>query len=417
MSDSYPIGRFVTVLATVLLAMSAPNVQAQEATGAWPEWLQEAMAKESRKLRSKKVSVGDGFLNSRLAGKPLGDPQAIDGGWYLSSNIGTASPLECWVFSTTVDPATMAANIANVSIQASEQANGPLGNRSIHFVDAGTYDNAPYLALEWFYTVGEAPKALAGLAKVRVATVDGTTLACAHNFLGYRESFAKAFEEFVREADLPGSEPSHHYEEVIVQKIGDQPIGVSHSTFTRDEEGDTAILIVESLLIPVDGSTLSTSDTWHSSFSRADGTLINQVTAKSENGALTMRLSLDPLDNGDWLVSGIFQGKEINEEISGAAQPMSEIGQMRAVQSLLADAERSSVTLDVWVPDADPTQFLQAGVSLDADRRDDGYGNLTLGPLAIVAQFDVTGSLMSGRMRAGAAEMLLERVLANGTPP
>lgn len=416
MNSQSPTARVVVTLATLLFTLSLSNANAQE-SNASPAWLQEAMAKESRKLRSSKIAVGDGFFSSRLAGKSLAGPQAIDGGWYISSDIDTPSPLECWVFSTTIDPATMAANIANVTMQASAQAHGQLGNQSIHYVDAGSYDNAPYLALEWLYTVGEAPKALAGLAKVRVATLNGVTLACAHNFLGYRETFAKAFEEFLRKADVSNGERSHDYEEVLVHKIGEQPVGVSHSTITRDAEGDLEILIVESSLIPVNGSTLSTSDTWHSSFSRADGSLINQISAKSENGALTMQLSLDPLEDGSWLVSGTFQGKEISEEIAEPARPISEVGQMYAVRDLVADDSRSNVTLDVWVPDADPTRFLEASVAMVSGKGKELDGTLMLGPLAIAATFDKSGSLLNGRMQAGQVEMVLERVWVDGALP
>ena len=97
--------------------------------------------------------------------------------------------------------------------------------------------------------------------------------------------------------------------------------------------------------------------------------------------------------------------------------PVSEIGQMRAVQHLLTDSEKSSVTMNVWIPAADPTRFLEAGVSMGADGRDEGFGTLTLGPMAIAAQFDQAGSLLNGRLDAGATQMVMERVWADGTPP
>lgn len=419
MNRSHPFGRRNALLAAMLFVISQPIALAQEATGpeTWPNWLQQEMAKESRKSKKTRISVGDGFFESQLLGKSLGGPQAIEGGWYLSSDIGTPTPLECWVFSTTVDPATMASNIAEVSMQSAAKQHGSLRDRRILFIDAGAYDGAPFLALEWFYTVGEAPEARAGLAKVRVAMRNGVTLACAHNLVGYRETFAKAFERFVRSAKFPGMTPSHQYEEVVVQKIGEQRIGVALTTYTKDKQGDTEILLIESALIPVDGSNLATSDTWHSSFSRPDGTLINQVSAKSENGELTMQLSLDPMDSGGWSVSGIFQGKQISEKISDTAQPMSDIGQKYAVQRLLADSESNDIKLDVWVPSADPTRFIQAGVSLDQARPQKGFGTLTIGPLAIAGRFDAEGSLINGRMQVGGAEISLERIWADGELP
>lgn len=405
------------LLSVLLLCLAALSARSESSPNPGADWLQAAMQKEARKLKSKKVSVGEGFFKSRLAGKPMAEPQSMEGGWYLAHDIGTPSPFECYVFETSVDPATMALNIVNASIQSAERQNGPEASRSTHFLDAGTLGNAPYLALEVLYTLGHTPnKRLAGLAKVRIAALGESTLACAHNFLGYRETFAKAFAEFVNEADITsGAQPD--YEEVIVQKIGSQPIGLSYTTISKDDEGDTAIVRMESLIIPVDNATLTTSDSWHSSFARPDGTLINQLTAKAENGQLTTHLTLEPTDRGNWLVSGTFQGKDISAEINGPVQPMSEVAQMRAVESLLADPKRERVSLLVWVPDADPTQFLEAGVELAPNGRKTGQATLTLGPLAIAAQFDEHGSLLNGQMQVGAAEMAMQRVSARGTLP
>lgn len=390
---------------------------APAAPNALPDWLQKAMAREARKVPASRVEVGDGFFESRLVGELTSKPQEVDGGWYMLSNIGTAAPIECWVFTDPVDLATLAANIAEASMQSAAQLNGRLGERSIYHVDAGAYGAAPYLALEWFYTVGEPPQARVGLSKVRVALQDEVTLACGHNDAGYRETFAKAFEGFVRGARFDKGTPAHYYEEVVVQKIGSQPIGIARSTFTRDDEGDSEINVVESALIPVDGSTLSTTDTWRSGFSRPDGTLINQSVATSENGELTMQLSLAPMEDGSWYVSGTYHGKTIERELEAGARPVSEIGQMMAVQQLFNDVERDDVAMDVWIPQADPTQFLSAGVAMAADGRAEGLGQLTLGPMSIDAEFDPSGSLRSGHMQAGVMSVELDRVWVEGTPP
>ena len=91
--------------------------------------------------------------------------------------------------------------------------------------------------------------------------------------------------------------------------------------------------------------------------------------------------------------------------------------QRRAVQHLLTDNGMSDVTMSVWIPAADPTRFMEAGVSMDAAGREEARGTLTLGPMAIAAQFDDSGSLLTGHMNAGAVDMAMERVWADGTPP
>ena len=165
--------------------------------------------------------------------------------------------------------------------------------------------------------------------------------------------------------------------------------------------------------MPIDGSTLNVSDTWRFGWSRPDGTIINQRAAKSEDGRLAMDLSLDRLKDGSWSVSGSFRGKDIGVEIEGAA-PMSELGQILTARELLADAGRKSAPLTIWLPSADPSQFLTAEVAIDPSGREQGFGQLTVGPIAILAQFDENGSLRHGTMAAGAAEITLERIWLRG---
>ena len=83
----------------------------------------------------------------------------------------------------------------------------------------------------------------------------------------------------------------------------------------------------------------------------------------------------------------------------------------------MADTETSNVTMEVWIPAADPTRFMAADVSMAPDDRDEGRGTLTLGPMAIAAQFDASGSLLNGSLDAGPAQMVMERIWADGTPP
>ena len=401
-------------IASAVIALVTLAANAQETDeGSWPQWLDDAMAQEDLDMRIRKIELDEGRIQTRLAGKPAAEPQAIDGGWYLPRDIDTGTPLECWAFTSIVDPATMANKIAEQSMAASAKLGGPLGERHLFFLDAGAIDGAPYVALEWLYAVGESSDKAVGLAKVRVAVAGDYSFACAHNSLGYRQTFALAFEHFVREAKIERRSATPYYEEIIVQRVGEQPIGIAHSTFTLDVDGDTRISSMQTTLMPVDGSTLKTSDTWLFAWSRPDGTLINQRSAKSENGELAMNLALDPLEQGGWSVSGNVRGKDVAYEIDAAA-PMSELGQFLTVRNLLSDTERDAASLPMWVPAADPSQFVETRVAIDPSGRDQGFGQLTVGPIEILAQFEKNGSLRYGTMAAGAAKITQERIWVSG---
>ena len=407
------LSRIATGALILLSTISVPLATAQEVPDNWPDWLKQAMAKESPGLDQQAVRLGDGYLSSRLRGKALGEAAEIEDGWYLTSDIGAGVPLECWIFRSTVDSAALVTNIANMSIGATEEANGPEQSRNVYFLDMGEVAGSPYIALEWLFTAGESPDTVVGLTKVRVAQKGDSTIACGHNAVGHRETFSGAFEELVSAAEIPSNGPGPDYEEIHVHRLGGQAVGISHSTFTMDAENDTAIHRAETMLFPVDSSTLSTSDSWTTAWSNPDGGLINQVVATVENGDVTVSLELSPNEAGDWSVSGQFQGKELNGEISGDVVPISEVGQMRAVTALFDDDERDSVTLKAWLPEADPLSFVDGTVSVG----EGGAGAIELGPVRIDAEFDRSGSVRRGEMDIGGINVVIDRVWRRGELP
>ena len=83
-SIRYAISHSATCLVAVLLLGTIPSLaQTAEGTAGWPAWLQQAMAEESLRIRTRSVDVADGRYKFKLAGKPE-KPEAIDGGWYLA---------------------------------------------------------------------------------------------------------------------------------------------------------------------------------------------------------------------------------------------------------------------------------------------------------------------------------------------
>lgn len=408
------ISQSAKCIAAVLLLGTIPSLaQATEDTAGWPPWLQQAMAEESLQIRTRSVDVADGRYKFKLAGKPE-KPEAIDGGWYLASDIKAESPLECYVFDDDMDLATLVVTLADLNIDATSNANGPVDNKSIYFLDAGAIDGVPFIALEWIYTVGEAPNALIGFTKVRAAINNGLPQACSHNFLGYRETFARAFEEFVRSARHTQNSAQPYYAEVLRQNLGDQAVGVAWMTYTLDVDGDTEVRTTDSALIPVDNSTISFTDSSTLSFSTPDGRLINEYSALVENGELVTKLELGRRNDGDWSVSGTFQGKPFEQTIDGEFEPVSDLGQMRIAKELFAGQHASS-TIDIWAPQIDPTQFLQASLSRD-DEIIERQGKVVWGPMSMTAQFDKLGSILRSSMRMGAAEFRMDRVWVDGAP-
>lgn len=413
MRDHIQLMLFITLM-TVLLTPTGVHAQANSPLEGWPDWVKEAMEKEVRKTKFRTVKMPVDTISAKMPGKP--DPvQAIDDGWYFISDIKAGSPLECYIYTTALDLASLTNILAENNVAAVAQGSGgEIGVRGIHHTDAGVVDGLPYLALEWIYTVTSDTQTQVGFTKIRAAAKGDIAFACSHNYLGYRETFAKAFSGFVENAEYEVTTPTPYYEEIALLDYNGLGHGVAYFSFTEDEDSDIQMIATEASIIPVDASTIVTSDGITISYTRPDGELINSIDVAVQNGEVVSNLSLQRNDAGAWISGGVLQGKEIETELDGALSPTSELRLITTARDLFA-GPATSVTLDVWVPSADPTQFLQTTFTRD-DAEVERQANVTLGPISYIGQFDEYGNLADAVMSIGPMTINVNRIWSAGNP-
>ena len=404
---------FVLMTAAALLSLPGSTFAREpQINPAWPDWLKEAMAREHKRIKYEPLSIGP--FETVMPGK-VTDREVIDEAtFYAASDDGSGGSFECWFYNETMDMASSTVSFAEAIIDTNREAYGPVDNRSIYHVDAGAIDGAPYLSLEWMYTVGEAPNAQVGFTKIRAAESDGAFVICSHPSAGYRASFAKSFDQMVRKLSRESGAPTPYYREVIVHNLNDLNIGITQLSMTLDADGDTRIDTSDAMLLPVSGSDLRSSDSSTVSWSTPDGYLINEVHSSVENGELVSNLSLAFTEEGTWQVAGTLSGKDFSETLDGSADPVSTLGEMLAVRSLLGDGDSTRQQLDTWIPSADPSTFLSAVIELDESSDVPGAGVVTMGPLRIAGEFEPSGSMKRGTMDFGALKLNFERVFSSG---
>ena len=404
---------FITLL-TVLLAPDTATAQSGESMESWPDWVKEGMEKEIRELKPRQVEMPIASIRTKLPGK-LEAPQAIDNGWYFLSDIEAGSPLECYIYTTALDLGSLTNLLVENNMAAvAEGAGGTVGVRNVHYTDAGVVAGHPYLALEWIYTVVAGEQVHIGFTKVRAAIKGDMAFACTHNYLGYRDTFARAFSGFVENTEYEVAAPAPYYEEVAQLDYNGFGAGVVYFSFTEDEEGDIKMFSSEASIMPVDSSTIMTTDGITISYTRPDGELINSRKVNVQNGEVVSNLSLQRNDAGAWVSGGTLQGKEISAELDAAVSPASELRLITTARDLFAGTE-TSTTLDIWVPSADPTRFLQTTLTRD-DSEVKGRANVTLGPLSYVGTFDQYGNMEDAVMSIGSLTVNVERIWSQGVP-
>ena len=411
--------RNLSLLCLTLIAALLPlsETRAQQPLDAWPEWVRESMQDEVAKLTFSKVDIPDDALTIKLPGKAEA-PQAIEGGWYLATDIGAGVPVECYLIQEARDLGTLTHTMAQLSSEAVAAQHGELAERQFHFVDGGEIAGMPFLALEWMYAIRNTDgQILVGFTKARAATKGQRTFVCVHNNLGYRDTFARLFDGFVANAEVPDATPQPYYEEIVKVDLNGIGSGVGYAAFyapgTWNEDGLTEIRITESSLMPVDRSTIMTSDSTSITLEDPAGALdsASEFTVENDEWARELYLARDP--ENDWAVSGTMQGKEIATTIDGNLEPAGVLRQLEMARDVFAEGA-TSIDAAVWMPSIDPTTFMPATMTRD-DAEIERQAQLQMGPIAYTGRFDENGNMYDADINIGPVTITIERIWMRGS--
>lgn len=413
------LARILVVLTAIIATTLSAQEPASRTAGmeGWPEWLVEAMKREGPPYEALPVSVPTRNLTSQLYGKALGELEAIDLGWYVTADIETTTSMECWIFTSPVDRAATVQNIAQINMDASANINGAIAEQFIFSQDAGMIGRSPYIALEMVYAMGEDANRKVGFVKVSIAGRDGVNLACSHNQIGYRETFARGFAHFVQSASFDPSEVQPFLRQVYRPYLDGTPIGIIESTYSIDGDGDLVLRSIDSTLMPSGGSTVEPTDNYEISYWTPEGGLINQISIVSVAGEVVSNVDLRSAGGNNFLVSGIYLGNELELQFSDSDPPVSDAAIRLETQRMMADPERDSLVVNVWRATLDPTRLFEATLTLDPERRDELLGELMIGPVNMDVQLDEFGQIKNGVTTVGASSLQVERIFKEGQSP
>jgi hypothetical protein len=408
------------VFAASLLIPTVPAAAKEDSAGS--DWLEEALAEEARGLRFRKVELDDGAYRFRMGGKPE-EPQAFEGGWFILSDVGASTPVECYVFKEFGDFASTIVTLTDLNIETTVEANsGTLAGRAISDIDSGVIDGSPYLSMSALYTMDSERGKLVGMTKSSVTVKNNRMLACTHNDVGYTETFARIFDKFVSSAKLPEVERSPYFEEIFLTEVNGSRVGFAHVRYFTDEGADpeaggafdTRIERLTSMLVPVSADAVNSDDSSTVTWSRPDGTIINAYSASSENGEVITDLQLRRNEYGDWVSYGTFRGEEFEKILGTGVEPLSDMGQSRVASALLESPD-SIAEFPLWNAGADPSQFLAGKITLD-DNADKGSALVEVGSVRMQTEFDDKGRLKYGSIQQGGASLMLSRTWTRGNP-
>ncbi len=379
-----------------------------------PDWLQTLRAREAAPMRPEAFESPDGFFRARVPARLAAPVEREADTWRVRLDAGASSAIDCWVHSDSLDLAASVAAMSEAAFQAVAQNSGEIELRSVDHVDAGAFAASPFLAIDWLYRIegDEGPRL--GQVKHLALNRRGRGIYCLHDEIGYAETFRRVVAGLAASIRYAEPAPRPYFSQVSTLAIRGMRVGVEYTTLLRDAEGDTRVDTRTSLLVPIDGQTLQTSDSLGVEFARPDGALINQVHVALANGDLVSHLELDPHPDGHWAVSGTFQTKPLSAQIQASRPPTSWLGEALALRETLARGGRE-ITLGRWVPQADPTRLLEQTLSIGAPLGPDRFAaTLAVADLRADLVVERSGSVASGSIEMGLASLEIERVYVDG---
>ncbi|WP_289029237.1 hypothetical protein [uncultured Paraglaciecola sp.] len=378
----------------------------------FPKWFKDATARETTVKKTSKLKVEEFNVDGTVKGK-FKLVEEGEGTWYYTVDIGTDSPVECYIFTEYDGPANSLYALIEHSLTGVEALNNKkLTGKFNYAIDSGVINSTPYLQLDTLYNLGEGNKKVAGVLKGFSAETAQSLQVCLHNEMGYNQAFFDVFESFV--TAMVENEPNSAFFEPIYQlTLSGVPIGFGREVYTTDADGDVSIEKYSAFIVPVDANTVSRTDSVTTEWSRPDGSVINGNAYTVENQVMTSQYSLQSLD-GKWQVEGELQGKPIKTELAYTGWLLSGFGSHLETLNLQA-AEVNSAEFNMWMPDADPTSAIQIKLSKVNDNPNANL-KINMGPIVMDFMANKKGVFEKGTINQGPLTMGIKLIYVQGEP-
>lgn len=377
----------------------------------FPDWFQKSMVREKTVETSSQLALARFNIDTLVVGS-YELVEHDEGFWYYLIDLGTGSPAECYVFTDFDGTATTLNSIIDLGLKGAEQANNKsLTGRFNYAVDSGMIGDTPYLIQDTLYHLGEGDDKVAGILKAKAAQTNDSLQVCLHNEMGYRDTFEQVFASFVGAFEQAESDPEF-FESVFKISLNGMPLGYGREKYVKDQEGDIHTVTDSAFIMPVDASSISSTDSVSVSWSRPDGSLINGTDYSIENGQLTSEFAIEFIDD-KWHVNGQLQGKKVELDLAHTEWLMSAYGNYVASVDLL-NSEDDSTTFNMWTSEADPTSVLK--VTMKKLTESDANIQIDMGPIVLKYLSQNNGVFEQGSMSLGPAKMDLEMVYTKGQP-
>jgi hypothetical protein len=185
--------------------------------------------------------------------------------------------------------------------------------------------------------------------------------------------------------------------------------------FSHEADGSVLINTDSSMIFTVGPGTLQASDTTKSATATPDGMLLGMSLLHLRNGELAIELELESEAGAGWLVTGTFRGKRMYAAFQ-SENIVSALGLIQVAQEVLqGEGVGATRAFPLWMADADPTRTVEGRFRLlKKISETEFFVELNEGPITTRGVTDASGSIRSGEIMMGPAQIHFERIYQAG---
>lgn len=378
-----------------------------------PQWLRDARAREAAKTSVREIRSTDGWFTARVPAKSVGNIELSEGSYSVQLEVGAPSPLSCEVYPDGLDMADGLRRIFENIISEPGEGN-TVEMHALESVDAGNWNDVPWLQANWLYRIFDGKDKLLGGARQYAFDKDGVAVYCGFSEFGYLETTNEVVRQFAGSIRFNKPAAPAYYREILTWSMHGKNIGVSNTRYERDADGDTRATVEIAMLFPVNGKA-TTFDSVRHEWVQPDGELINAVAVVSENGNMVSNLQLKP-DDGKWVISGKSRGKDVAQAVPENTPPGSTIGLAFALRKLAARDNPAGAEHQMWIWDGgDLLRLNQSRARITGVTAEGLVADYTLGKDNSRVTLDRKGAVLGMQMPMGPMTLEMRRAYVSGS--
>ncbi|WP_434048340.1 MULTISPECIES: hypothetical protein [Sorangium] len=366
--------------------------------------LEKALAREADDLPAREIRAADWSARAFGAAEPkIEQKEKLVA---LSIPLGTASPVECFVYNTMLDSGEVMRNfIELLDPEKLDVARIMPWEISVHRESPAVFVQALY------FTQTGAGKA-AGLLKIALHADKAHPIACLHDEVGYVRTFERLAKGLFDSFDSKSAAAEPEYTDTVILRLDKLPVGFETSDLFKGEDGQRRWLSRSATFIPRDPKSLHIEDEASNVLIDPEGRIKGGVWVETSQGEVSHRIELSQKKNFQYGYAGEVEGKKVQGTISLAAKAWlaSPVATASELARLLKKKGAFDLKQQEYMPSVDPTKPVDVQYLRDAS----GSVTVNMSTVRLVGSLAPDGRPEAFEVSAGPPRLTLQRAYVRG---